>query len=250
MIRPPPEHTEDKEPFLKIHDVPVYFNEDWGAGIGGGLWSTGWAMAKYFQSNCIEVRRSLRRLSSKKLTVLELGSGNGFLSICFLALAMDLIGDLVITDTEEHLELIQNTLDNNSHILSLMSIPPKVSVFPHLWGVFKGKDDGGSSDNETNNAGTTSVSESSLQEGTLKFDFIFGSDLAYREELYKPLIASLERLSHSKTVFLLGVTMHDTRPKFFHLLRDAGFRYERLGEHLMEAEFRGTIFGLFMIQKR
>ena len=27
--------------FLTINDVPIYFNEDWDIGIGGGLWTTG-----------------------------------------------------------------------------------------------------------------------------------------------------------------------------------------------------------------
>ena len=27
--------------FLQINGIPIYFNEDWGTGIGGGLWTTG-----------------------------------------------------------------------------------------------------------------------------------------------------------------------------------------------------------------
>ncbi len=36
----------DKKVFLSIDDTPVYFREDWNTGIGGGLWSTGLAIAK------------------------------------------------------------------------------------------------------------------------------------------------------------------------------------------------------------
>lgn len=262
---------EGEEPFLTIHGVPVYFDEDWQAGIGGGLWSTGLALAKYFQSSAMDVRRSLRRLSSKKLSVLELGSGNGFLSMCFLALARDLIGELTITDTgDDHLKLMQDTLAKNSHIVQDMAnnVRPKISVLEHRWGEFL--DDNNSDDNKNNNNNdamksitnddndtaeaskiTTACSPTStVMNSNRKFDFIFGSDLAYREELYSPLISTLEKFCHSKTVFLLGITMHDTKPKFFHMLKEAGFRYERLGDHLMEAEFRGTTFGLFMIYKR
>ena len=32
---------EEEEAFLTINDVPIYFNEDWDTGIGGGLWTTG-----------------------------------------------------------------------------------------------------------------------------------------------------------------------------------------------------------------
>ena len=27
--------------FLQINGIPIYFNEDWDIGIGGGLWTTG-----------------------------------------------------------------------------------------------------------------------------------------------------------------------------------------------------------------
>ena len=83
-----------------------------------------------------------------------------------------------------------------------------------------------------------------------KFDFIFGSDVAYRDHLHEPLIASLLELSHETTICLIGVTMIDTKPKFFTSLWEAGFRYDRVPDHLMSHEFRGTTFGLFVIQKR
>lgn len=239
QIEPP----EQGVSFLKIHDVPVYFREDWDVGIGGGLWSTGMAMAKYFQRSAMEVRRSLMRLSSKKLSVLELGSGNGFLSICFMALAHDLIANLVITDTAEHLGLMEQTLKNNEHILNKTATRPNVIVAEHNWGEFVEES------NDSSTAEKTSL-ELGRIDGSTQFDFIFGSDLAYREVLYDPLIASLKKLCHSETIFLLGVTMQDTKPKFFHRLIEAGFRYERLGDHLMEPQYRGTTFGLFIIQKR
>ena len=27
--------------FIAINGIPIYFNEDWDTGIGGGLWTTG-----------------------------------------------------------------------------------------------------------------------------------------------------------------------------------------------------------------
>ena len=44
--------------------------------------------------------------------------------------------------------------------------------------------------------------------------------------------------------------MTDTQPVFFDKLTKAGFRYEKLADHLLEKEFRGSNFGLFAIQRR
>jgi hypothetical protein len=108
----------------------------------------------------------------------------------------------------------------------------------HHWGEF-----------EQNTVGDDSL-EAQLRQGRYKFDVIVGSDVAYRDDLYEPLIASLLQYSHSETISLIGVTMNDTKPAFFHKLREAGFRYERLADHLMDPQFRGNTFGIFVIQKR
>merc|ERR1711933_605494 len=90
-----PAHNEEEErkkeaenPFLWIREVPVYFEEDWDVGIGGGLWSTGLAFARYLTTD--HAQRSMEELflrQRRRLNALELGSGNGFLSLCLLALA-------------------------------------------------------------------------------------------------------------------------------------------------------------------
>lgn len=46
-----------------------------------------------------------------------------------------------------------------------------------------------------------------------------------------------------------GVTMHDTKPKFFQSLKENGYMYLRIPDWQMAPEFRGTTFGLFLIQK-
>mmetsp|Transcript_26515 Transcript_26515/g.41137 ORF Transcript_26515/g.41137 Transcript_26515/m.41137 type:complete len:108 (+) Transcript_26515:5744-6067(+) len=85
---------------------------------------------------------------------------------------------------------------------------------------------------------------------TKKFDFIFGSDLAYRNSLHAPLIASLNMFSHSHTISLIGVTMLDTTPAFFTALDKAGFCFERLADGLLDPQFRGGTFGIIAIQKK
>jgi len=84
----------------------------------------------------------------------------------------------------------------------------------------------------------------------IRYDFIFGSDLAYRDYLHDPLISSLLQLSHQHTICLIGVTMSDTRPVFFDKLTEAGFLYQRLADHYLEGHFRGGTFGIFVIMRR
>jgi hypothetical protein len=81
-----------------------------------------------------------------------------------------------------------------------------------------------------------------------KFDFIFGTDIAYRHYLHDALILSLKELSHTGTIILIGITMMDTDVQFFQRLHDAGFTYDRLADHLMNQEFRGNSFGIFVVR--
>uniref|UniRef100_A0A7S0AUK0 Calmodulin-lysine N-methyltransferase n=1 Tax=Minutocellus polymorphus TaxID=265543 RepID=A0A7S0AUK0_9STRA len=233
--------TDGDTAFATVGDKPVYFDEDWDTGIGGGLWSTGAAMAKYFEGHAQSIRSSLKSGKNGPISAIELGSGNGYLSVCLAAIADDLLSELVVTDLADHLSLMTKTLERNSHLVDVVTaeeflqegttkdLRPTAIVAEHKWGV-------------------TEEEESSAVCGK-KFDFIFGSDVAYRDWLHAPLIASLDRLSHENTLSLIGVTMQDTKPSFFKSLSDAGFRYERLPDHLMEPEFRGTTFGLFVIQR-
>jgi predicted nicotinamide N-methyase len=218
-----------KEAFLSIGDTPVYFEEDWDAGIGGGLWSTGLALATYLSQHTVHARSNLTR--KNQLSLLELGSGNGFLSVCFAALSKDMFHQVVITDTEEHLPLIQRTIEANKHIINLSENDVfGATILKHQWGEFPPAEE---ADNPLNHT----------------YDLIVGSDLAYRDELHDPLINSLHHFSNSKTITLLGVTMVDTKPIFFAKLKQSGFCYERLSDHLLDPKFRGTTFGIFVIQK-
>lgn len=70
-----------------VFDVPIYYKDEWGVGIGGGLWSTGRALSSYLASHHAE--SCLRALTSASkngdgLSIIELGSGNGFLAACLV----------------------------------------------------------------------------------------------------------------------------------------------------------------------
>ena len=239
-----------REPFISIHNVPIYFAEDWRTGIGGGLWSTGLALARYFGTD--PTVSSLRRLcqhsnsKARGVSVLELGSGNGFLAVCFAALAVAQnipIKDLVVTDTADHLDMIRETIAANPHTVKTVET---ATVMEHLWGIFSKDDD----TDGTTCVGERTDAQAAVQNGTMKFDLILGSDVAYREALYDPLIRSIQQFSHAKTVSLIGVTMADTTPEFFDRLDKAGLDYQMLADHLLEPEYRGTTFGIFVIQPK
>ena len=222
-------------PFLCVNETDIFFEEDWGTGIGGGLWSTGKAMAEYFIAHPSLIRNNMKRLKrldhAKGAKVLELGSGNGLLSVCLAAIAKDSISKLVATDLDDHLDLMRKTMLANGHVVNL---------------------DGKSAD-----AGKIMVEVKELHWGKAdndfkdeKFDFIFGTDVVYRDYLHEPFIETLKTYSHSGTISLIGVTMLDTKPRFFKLLKENGFNYERLHENHMPPDFKGTTFGLFAVQMK
>mmetsp|Transcript_60849 Transcript_60849/g.68088 ORF Transcript_60849/g.68088 Transcript_60849/m.68088 type:complete len:391 (-) Transcript_60849:53-1225(-) len=171
----------------------IYLHENWDSGIGGGLWTTGLALAKYFTTSQhflqqfysmqlqkkkqLVARRSTTSSSRRQysceegndvddnnlqqqqqqqqspLRILELGSGNGFLSVCLItAIAVatantvttsntdddddnesnndididsnsntTTVGsregiveiDVIVTDTKEHLQLMKETIESN-----------------------------------------------------------------------------------------------------------------------------------------
>jgi Lysine methyltransferase len=280
--------------FLTVREHPVTFREDWGAGIGGGLWSTGLALARYLDTDHayesfselwaehrlrsmhqprVEdtadnagalLRSESAEAESAPLRFVELGSGNGLLSACWLALAKSIASsqstidandpttqpsrghehvlcELYVTDTDEHLSLIRSTLAANAHLLCHET--SQVQVLEYEWG--KDWPDTSrvhDSDNDTSTLPTTAKSLPT-------FDIIFGSDVAYRPELYDPLIQSLTLLSNCQTRIYLGVTMADTCPDFFHKLTRAGFVYRKLDDAVLEPEYQGLTFGIFVVQR-
>ena len=239
--------TRKNSVVLMFGDQEICLQEDWTQGIGGGLWSTGMALAKYFGTD--HSQRQLRSLNIQR--VLELGSGNGFLAVCLLAslhgkashacnavmkdvdgstsLCHHRLDHLVVTDTQEHVALMKSTIFEANRAILEKSPSTKVHVSEYLWGT-----------------GPLCLTD----ELCPTFDLILGSDLAYRDELHDPLISTLLDCSGPRTLTLLGVTMNDTKPIFFAKLNRAGLQYERLADHLLEPDFRGRNFGIFVIRRR
>jgi len=131
--------------------------------------------------------------------------------------------------------LIRQTLQANAHVTENQDI----TVIEHQWGKFSKREEDSSG----------SSIERCVKEGSIQFDLIVGSDVAYHEDLYDILIASMRQFSHDNTLALIGVTRKDTKPGFFTKLEEAGFLYERLADHLLPVEYRGPIFGLFAVRR-
>lgn len=187
-------------------------------------------MARFFASD--HANALLQDLLPENFTALELGSGNGLLAVCLAALTKDRMKHLVVTDMEDHLELIAKTLAANSSVLSKID----VHVVEHRWGDFEMLSD------------DLSLS-ANVRQGQCKFDLIIGSDVAYHPRLYDSLIASFQAYFHENTAAFIGFTMMDTTIEFFDKLKRAGFEYERIPEAFIEPkEFRGTTFGIFCIR--
>jgi predicted nicotinamide N-methyase len=240
------DNESNKKEYLVLNDNPIYFEEDWNTGIGGGLWSTGLAMAKYFENDTKLLQYVFRKSTSSTINVLELGSGNGFLSTCLLALWKDHIGCLVSTDLADHLPLMHRTRDANSHLTSRLGQQQQQQqqnqwiIMEHQWGIFTKKNPLEESSNEV---------EIQVRSGEANFHVIIGSDVAYHTSLYDALIQTLDEFCRSDTIIVLGITMRDTRPTFFHKLCEKGFQYSRVSDHLMPLGFRGDTFGIFIITR-
>ena len=130
---PSPHEEEDNTSSNDSGGYDIYLNENWDSGIGGGLWTTGSALAKYFttsphflqqikrirQNNNNEVEgggddddddnNNRRR---RPLRVLELGSGNGFLSVC-LVVAVAVATANMNNNDDENDSNNENNLNNN-----------------------------------------------------------------------------------------------------------------------------------------
>lgn len=249
------------KPFLQAkNNKSIFFDENWDVGIGGGLWSNGLSLSKYFIEHSDLVRKNMEGIIATKSTdrnkirAIELGSGNGLLSCCLAAVVGDLIDSLYVTDLEDHLELMRQTVLANPHIVTLQEEDENLNH--SLNQINEGNDKNEMKHDVNDDSVKCHVMEcdwgKAISTGPLadKFDFIFGSDVAYRDYLHEPLTSTLLQLSGKHTISIIGVTMTDTKPKFFTSLWEAGFRYERIPDHLMAEEFRGTTFGLFVIQKR
>lgn len=113
--------------------------------------------------------------------------------------------EIVVTDQKDHLDLIERNICAN---IAKMKAPIRVQEFNWL------------KDKETKNTDSKVKALCALP-----FDVVVGTDVAYCQELYGPVVHALCRLSGPHSLILLGVTRTDTNPRFFQLLQEEGFDY-------------------------
>mmetsp|Transcript_14494 Transcript_14494/g.26826 ORF Transcript_14494/g.26826 Transcript_14494/m.26826 type:complete len:206 (-) Transcript_14494:98-715(-) len=189
----------------------ITFTPDWSPGLGGGVWSTAVLLTNYFQTH----PQTFTKMLSKK-SALELGSGNGYLSVVLSTVVKDL--NITCTDTPSHLPLISKTFSENS----LSSSPSRtITVSSLLWGA------------ETLPS---------------TFDFIFGTDVVYRPHLYLPFLSCLKSHLSPLGTAIIGICMTDTTSGFFEECKRANFRYQRVSDSKGCDGMKGVTFSLYVIE--
>ena len=160
----------------------------WRVGIGGKTWSTGALACKHLAAHAA---RYAALAPTRQLRILELGAGTG---VAGLFAAKCLEARVVLTDAEDHLELLRDNVRRNN-------LGERVSVQLFDW-----------KDEKTWDLGSAP-------------DLILCTDNAYHPSLYEPLAAALERCLAGGAKGLFGVTKTDTSFAFFELLTARGLDY-------------------------
>ncbi|KAI9915506.1 hypothetical protein PsorP6_006983 [Peronosclerospora sorghi] len=213
---------DDAEPSEKR----LEFECDWTPGIGGSIWTSGQVLVVHLQA-----QRAVYRPLFNGARVVELGSGTGYVGL--MVAACYAASHVYLTDLETHLHGLRRNVERNAKAIRA---DVQVHVTELCWG--------------------SSEQETSLLEMTMdgtdapQVDVILGTDVAYREELYDPLLHTINRLATWRTLILLGLNRADTKLKFFHKLEQTGFEYYKISESNLVRERWSREFGLFEIRRR
>eukprot|EP00644_Phytophthora_capsici_P000465 jgi/Phyca11/13746/fgenesh1_pg.PHYCAscaffold_4_\ len=201
------------------------FECDWAPGIGGSVWTSGELLAAH-----LELQREHYRSIFDGSRVLELGSGTGYVGLMIAACFNP--SHVYLTDLPTHLNGLHRNVERNSGALR-PGVQMHVSELS--WG---------------NVEQETSLLESIADSnGEAQVDVILGTDVAYLQELYDPLLHTMNRLATSRTLILLGLNRADTRLTFFRQLERDGFEYYKIPDLKLPQEYWGRDFGLFEIRR-
>ena len=179
---------EQAEETVTHGDHTIKVAASWRVGIGGKTWSTGALACKHLAAHA---DRYKQLAPARQLRVLELGAGTG---VAGLFAAKCLEARVVLTDAEDHLELLRDNVTRNA-------LEGSVSVQLFDW-----KDE-------------------ASWDLTSEPDLILCTDNAYHPSLYEPLAAALDRCLSKGAKGLFGVTKTDTSFAFFELLTARGLDY-------------------------
>eukprot|EP00188_Purpureofilum_apyrenoidigerum_P002367 Plantae.Rhodophyta-Purpureofilum_apyrenoidigerum.ctg24658.p1 GENE.Plantae.Rhodophyta-Purpureofilum_apyrenoidigerum.ctg24658~~Plantae.Rhodophyta-Purpureofilum_apyrenoidigerum.ctg24658.p1 ORF type:complete len:363 (+),score=74.04 Plantae.Rhodophyta-Purpureofilum_apyrenoidigerum.ctg24658:303-1391(+) len=179
--------------------------------VGQTAWDGGMVLAKY-----IEHAVGTGLLCFEGKTILDLGSGTGFVGLVCAVLG----ANVILTDLPGAVtSLMERNRDKNSHLYEASA----VNVMPLDW---------------TKPADIEAV----LQQHP-KIDLIIAAECIYIEPLVLPLINTIEKLSvGSRADVLLSHGVHRLTPliSFFHELRRIGARIQRVSDKEKHPAYRAA----------
>ncbi|DAZ99115.1 TPA: hypothetical protein N0F65_008420 [Lagenidium giganteum] len=203
------------------------FECDWDVGIGGSVWTSGELLTSHLG---LQHDKYAGAFNGK--TIVELGSGTGFVGM-MTAVAFE-PARVFLTDLASHLHSMKRNVDINREIFVDGT---QVHVRELAWGV-----------QDHTAAFLRELRHSNDSTGSV--DVILGTDVAYLEELYEPLLATLNELATPETLILLGLNRNDTSIAFFRRLEQEGYEFYKISDREIDPNFRGKDFGLFEIHRR
>ncbi|CAH0479908.1 unnamed protein product [Peronospora belbahrii] len=208
------------------------FECDWTPGIGGSVWTSGELLAAH-----LELQREYYRSIFDGARIVELGSGTGYVGLMIASCFKPAY--VYLTDLQTHIRGLCRNVERNA---GAVRSGVQVHVLELSWG---------SLEQETNLLELfTSTDHDSDNHKAAQIDVILGTDVAYQQELYDPLLHTMNRLATSRTLILLGLNRADTEFTFFRQLERHGFEYYRIPDFKLPKEYWGHEFGLFEIRRR
>jgi hypothetical protein len=144
--------------------------------------------------------------------------------------------EVMITDLEDHLELIRsNVLRNPCKTVKVSQYdwchPPELGTYDIVlafeW-----------------------LLSPPVSSPSPSLSYLYRLLSVYREELYEPLIQSLKLLCHKESIILLGLTRSFAKPSFFSVMRSHGLNYSMIPMEALPqtyySETAGSNVGLFV----
>jgi predicted nicotinamide N-methyase len=203
---------------MVLYELNLY--ADMGVGIGGDRWPAAETFCDcILDSNYCAFFTSL--FNNKR--VVELGAGNGMAGL-LVGKTFPNVAEVVVTDAQDHLGLMERNIAMNS--TTVRNVTCQVLDWLQPQAAELGK-----------------------------FDIVLALECIYRENLYGPLIDSLDCVCHDDTVIFLGLTRQFLgKGLFFEQLAAAGFDYTMVPHECTVPSTRrkegSEDVGLFVVQRK
>ncbi|CEG44827.1 Putative N2,N2-dimethylguanosine tRNA methyltransferase [Plasmopara halstedii] len=226
--------------WLRVHvdddsqsETMLGFECNWKPGIGGSIWTSGVLLAAH-----LELYREYYRTIFEGARVVEIGSGTGYVGLMVAACFRP--AHVYLTDLSTHVNGLQRNVERNARAVRT---GVQVHVSELSWGSLEQE-----MDLLESMAVTSDVNDNKIKAAS-QIDVILGTDVAYLQELYDPLLHTINHLATSRTLILLGLNRVDTSHAFFQQLEQNGFEYYKIPDFKLPKNYWGRDFGLFEIRR-